>query len=89
MSTFFYKGLSLFFICLEVILLIYIFCSWLIPGEIWAKYKKYIDFVVEPIFVPIRHLMKYSIIYSPIFDLSPIITVAIVIYLQQLFGRLQ
>ena len=82
MSSIIYRTFYVFFVVLEIILIIYIFTSWLPMGE---KFKRIMRNLISPILDPIRILLKHSIFGSNIMDLSPIIACIIIVFLQKFF----
>lgn len=49
-----------------------------------ALLKKIFNFLCDPILQPIRGLLKYSVFFTAVSDLSPIVGFIIISYLQQL-----
>lgn len=82
MSTLVYQTLYLFFVVLEFILMTYVLFSWLPLG---AKVREFMHRLTAPILDPIRYLLKHSVFYSQVADLSPIVGFMIVSFLQQFF----
>ena len=82
MSAIVYQTLYLFFVVLEFILMTYVLLSWLPLG---AKVREFMHRLTAPILDPIRYLLKHSVFYSQVADLSPIVGFIIVSFLQQFF----
>lgn len=82
MAMLIYRTLYIFFLVLEFILMTYVMMSWLPLG---AKIKEILHVMTAPILDPIRFLLKHSIFYSQVADLSPIVGFVIVSYMQKLF----
>lgn len=82
MAMIVYRTFYLFFVALEFILMTYVLMSWLPLG---ARLREFMRLITAPILDPIRFLLKHSIFYSQIADLSPLIGFVIVSYMQQLF----
>ena len=76
------QTLYIFFVVLEFVLMAYVFMSWIPLG---AKVKHIMHRLTAPILDPIRFLLKHSIFYSQVADLSPIVGFVIVSYMQQFF----
>lgn len=73
------RSLSIFIMILEVLLLLYIFM-----GMIHIRFlKKILAILLEPILLPIQILMKHSVFHTPISDLSPIVAVLLLSYIEQ------
>lgn len=80
-----YRSLYLFFVVLEFILVIYIIMSWFPFG---SKIKSIMRELTSPLLDPLRYLLKHSILYSQVADLSPIIAFFIISYMQKFFYSL-
>lgn len=74
------KSISIFLMGLEVLLLIHIFLSMFHVKLI----KKIISILVEPILLPIQRMMKHSVFHSPVFDISPIVAILVISYIEQI-----
>ncbi len=74
------RSLSIFLMGLEILLLVYIFLSMFHVKLI----KKIISNLVEPILLPIQMLMRHSVLHSPVFDISPIIAILVISYVEQI-----
>lgn len=74
----------IFFVVLEVSLFLYIITSWFPIGK---KIRQYLLILLEPLFVPIRALLKRSIFKTASFDLSPMIAIIIISYMEQFFRK--
>lgn len=77
-----YNSLYIFFIVLEMILLIYILSSWL---PLNPKIKGLFVILLGPILDPIRFLLDHSIFKTRNIDLAPIIAFIIISFFQNLF----
>lgn len=77
-----YNAFYIFFVLLEVILFIYIITSWF---PISTRFLKLLITLIAPILDPVRYLLRHSIFNTPTADLSPIIGLVILSYLQQFF----
>lgn len=80
-----YSTFYMFFVVLQIILLLYMVSSWFNGGE---KFKNLLSLLIEPIITPVRFLLKYSIFGNPAADLSPLISFVLIMFLQDLFIRL-
>lgn len=80
-----YTTFYIFFIVLQVILLLYMLSSWFAGGE---RLKNLLSLLIEPILTPVRYMLKYSIFNNPAADLSPLIGFMVILFLQDLFGKL-
>lgn len=81
-----FNALYAFFIFLELMIYLYIFASWI---PISKHFKEKLDEFMDPLLEPIRYLLKKSIFNTPRIDLSPVIGLAILSYLQELFLQLK
>lgn len=77
-----YDALYVFFTVLEIILFLYVTASWFPNGR---KIRDMLSTALDPIFVPVRYLLKHSIFNTPRADLAPIISFVIILFLQELF----
>ncbi|QHQ62258.1 YggT family protein [Anaerocolumna sedimenticola] len=77
-----YDALYIFFIVIEMILFLYVITSWF---PINNRFKNLICFLIDPILVPVRYLLKHSIFNTPTADLSPVIGFVIILFLQEFF----
>ncbi len=73
------RSLSIFIMILEVLLLLYIFMGMIHVRSL----KKILTILLEPILLPIQILMKHSVFHTPISDLSPIVAVLLLSYIEQ------
>jgi YggT family protein len=80
-----YSTFYMFFVVLQIILLLYMVSSWFNGGE---KFKNLLSLLIEPIITPVRFLLKYSIFGNLAADLSPLISFVLIMFLQDLFIRL-
>lgn len=80
-----YTTFYIFFILLQIILLLSMLSSWFSGG---TRFKNILSILIEPILTPVRSLLKHSIFNNPAGDLSPLIGFVIIIFLQKLFGEL-
>lgn len=78
------RSLSIFLICLEAMLFIQIFISFL-PIQ---RVKNVVGIFVDPLLQPIRYLLKHSVFQSGGSDSSPIIAFIILTYFGQLLSSL-
>jgi len=76
------QALYIFCVVLESILFLYIVSSWF-PN--FAKIRSILLSLLDPIFVPIRICLKHSIINTSTADMTPMVTLIILSYLQTLF----
>lgn len=76
------RTLYLFFVVLEFILMTDLLMSWLPIG---TKIKEFMHHLTAPLLDPIRYLLKHSVFYSQVADLSPLIGFMFVSYMQQVF----
>ena len=77
-----YNVLYTFFVVLEIILMAYIIMSFFPLG---STLRTKITVLVKPILEPVRFLLNRSIFNTNVADLSPIISLIIIFYLQQFF----
>ena len=77
-----YDALYIFFIVLEIFLFLYVIISWLPVNN---RFKSIICFLIDPILVPVRYLLKHSIFNTPTADLSPVIGFVVILFLQEFF----
>ncbi|MFA9463615.1 MAG: YggT family protein [Velocimicrobium sp.] len=77
-----FHAFYIFFVILESILFLYIISSWF-PNS--AKFRSLLLALLEPIFSPIRLCLKHSVMNNTSVDLTPMITLIILSYLQSLF----
>lgn len=77
------QALYIFFVVLEMLLFLYIICSWFSFAK---KFKETLAIFLDPLFDPIRYLLKHSIMKSNISDISPIISLIVIAFFQQLFS---
>ncbi len=80
-----YTTFYVFFIVLQIILLLYMLSSWFTGGE---RIKSLLSLLIEPVLTPVRFILKYSIFNNPAADLSPLIGFVIILFLQDFFGKL-
>lgn len=80
-----YLTFYVFFIVLQIILLVYMLSSWFTGGD---KFKNVLSLLIEPILTPVRFILKYSIFGNPAADLSPLISFVLLMFFQDLFNRL-
>ncbi|MGN6712044.1 YggT family protein [Anaerocolumna jejuensis] len=80
-----YTTFYVFFIVLQIILLLYMLSSWFAGGE---RIKSLLSLLIEPVLTPVRFILKYSIFNNPAADLSPLIGFVIILFLQDFFGKL-
>lgn len=80
-----YTTFYIFFIILQMILLLYMLLSWFTGGD---SFKNLLSLLIEPVLTPVRFMLKYSIFNNPAADLSPLIGFVIILFLQDFFGRL-
>lgn len=83
--TLLYEALYLFFTVLEIMLFLYVVISWF-PNS--GKLREMFITLLDPIFVPVRFLLRHSIFNTPRADLAPIISFVIILFLQEFFFRL-
>lgn len=80
-----YEALYLFFTVLEIMLFLYVVISWF-PNS--RKLREMFITLLDPIFEPVRFLLRHSIFNTPRADLAPIISFVIILFLQEFFFRL-
>lgn len=78
------KSLSIFLICMEVILFIHIFTNFLPIQSV----RNAVENITEPLLRPIRYLLKHSIFGTGGIDSSPIIAFIVLSYFGQLLSLL-
>ncbi|WP_455717106.1 YggT family protein [Anaerosporobacter sp.] len=86
MSNLIVNSLYVFFIVLEIILFTYFMMSWF-PFN--AKFKEFLITLIEPLLTPIRFLLKHSIFNTKVIDLSPMIALVVILFLQTIFYNLK
>lgn len=79
------KGLYIFFFTLEIALCLSILCSWLPIG---TSFKQLLAEFLEPLLTPIRYCLRHSIFQTKLLDLSPLLALIILSYLQTFFYQL-
>lgn len=77
------QAIYIFFEILEILLFLYIICSWF---PFLNSFKKTLTFFLDPLFDPIRYLLKHSIMKSNVIDISPMIAFIIITYLKSFFS---
>ena len=75
----FLKGAYVLLVFLELLILLYIICVWLLPDG-WLR-RTFIEYV-GPLFVPFRYLLKKSVIQCKI-DISYLLAFLFLAYLKQ------
>ncbi len=85
MAQIIYTTFYIFFMILQLVLLLYMLSSWFNGGE---RIKNLLALLMEPILTPVRFLLKYSIFSNPAADLSPLIGFVIILFLQNFFEHL-
>lgn len=80
-----FRALYLFFGVVQCILMIYILCRWL---PISQKVRSILVTLVIPILVPVRLLLRHSVYYTRQVDLAPLVALALIFFLQDLFYAL-
>lgn len=86
MTSLIYYALYIFFVVLEIILFLYILTSWF---PINNRFKNLLITLLAPVLDPVRYLLKHSIFNTPTADISPIIGLVIISFLQQFFYTLK
>lgn len=79
-----FKAFYYFFLVLEGLLFLYIVSSWF-PG---TKLRSFFYELLQPLFTPIRFLLKHSVFGSNFADFTPMIALILLSYLQSLFYQL-
>lgn len=74
-----------FFIVVEIILMVYVISTWI---PIPVRFHSLLVSLIMPVLLPIRLLLRHSVFYTRNVDLSPIIALAIVTFLQNFFYSL-
>lgn len=82
MTAIIYRACYLFFVLLEMILMLYVIILWLPVSQ---RLRKYMNDIVAPILEPIRFLLRHSSFFSPLMDFSPLIGFVLISYLQKFF----
>ena len=80
-----FHGLYIFFFILEIVLCVSIISSW-IPG--CKTFKGILSELLEPMLLPIRFCLRHSIFHTKLIDLSPLLALIILSYLQTFFYQL-
>lgn len=78
-------GLYIFFVILEGVLFFYILLSWL-PQAV--KLRAMLFVLLEPVFVPLRFCLRHSVFNSNGADLTPMVALIVLSFLQSLFYNL-
>lgn len=81
-----YEACSIFLSMLEYMYFFYFLLSW-IPRA--SKLRELIYGLLEPLFSPIRYLLKHSIFNTPRADLAPLISFVIIIFLKEFINQLR
>jgi len=68
----------------EIMTIIYIVGHWLFRIKLVSKYFR--EFLA-PLLEPLEKLSKKSIMYMPIIDLSPILLLIVLIYIEQIIYK--
>lgn len=76
------EAISIFFVIMEILLLIDLF---LVMFHI-RTLKRLLSIVLDPLLHPIRYFLKHSVLQTPMMDLSPIIAILVLTYLGQLIN---
>ena len=79
------KAIYVFLVFMEIMVITYIMGKWLF--RIKMIDKQFHDFL-EPLLAPLDYLTKKSIIYVPIIELSPILLLVILIYIENMIYKL-
>lgn len=79
------EAFYIFFTVLEAILFLYIIASWF---PISSRLRGMFAFVLDPILEPVRFLLRRSIFGTSRVDISPMIGLVVIIYLQEIFQSL-
>jgi uncharacterized protein YggT (Ycf19 family) len=77
----FLKTFYAFIIFFEIVVIMYIFATWLFRSRTISKYLR--EFLA-PILEPLDRLTTHSIMYMPIVELSPILFLIVLIYIEQI-----
>lgn len=78
-------SLYIFFIVVEIILMIYVISTWI---PVPPRFQGLMVSLIMPVLIPVRILLRHSVFYTRNVDLSPIIALTIVTFLQNLFYSL-
>lgn len=78
-------ALYIFFMVLEGILFFYILLSWL-PSA--GRLRALLFTLLEPVFVPLRACLRHSVFNSNGADLTPMVALILLSFLQSLFYNL-
>lgn len=85
LSALLVHSLYIFFIVVEIILMIYVISTWIpLPPRLQGLLVS----LIMPVLIPVRILLRHSVFYTRNVDLSPIIALTIVTFLQNLFYSL-
>ncbi len=74
--------MQLFFMVLDIIVLLYLFRSILIMLPFGKYLIEFIVTLMLPIWVPMQYILRHSILHTLKFDLSPYILLLVLTYLQ-------
>jgi YGGT family. len=86
MSSVIYNVFYIFFVVLEIILFLYIITSWIPMNN---RFRDLLVTLLAPVLEPVRVLLRHSIFNTPAADLSPIIGLVVISFLQQFFYSLK
>lgn len=86
MSYLIFNSLYVFFIVLEIVLFTYFITTWF---PINSRFKGLLVTLLDPILIPIRYLMKHSIFNTKVADISPMIALVVILFLQSFFYYLK
>lgn len=75
------KTFYAFVIFFEIVVIMYIFATWLFRSR---TISKHLYNFLAPILEPLDKLTTHSIMYMPIVELSPILFLVILIYIEQI-----
>ncbi len=74
--------MQIFFIVLDVVVLLYLLRSFLMVLPFGAYIVEFVVTLMLPIWVPMQYMLRHSILHTLKFDLSPYILLLVLTYLQ-------
>lgn len=74
--------LQMFFLVLDVVVLLFLLRSWFIIFPFGTYLIEFITTLMLPMWVPMQYMLRNSILHTVKFDLSPYILLLVLTYLQ-------
>lgn len=76
------QAFYIFFVILQIVLLLYILLSWFPKG---IHIRSFLLLILDPLFAPLRYFVRHSALQNSVFDITPMIALVVISYLQSLF----